>query len=180
MIYSTAFAGQHGDGVGFDVDMTETGAILKNDPKAIRFVSIRDVRVNFDSDVNVESIRKKHGNTLTPWPAKPPEKTIAFDDNKKGEPFPTGVRIDPGDGKPPIEALAKSQSDDKGNVKTLTLPTSPEVTVQNPKTPDGKDVTAAQLAAVAKGQQAGMTVIDSSNGRSYQVGAPQSPGGVGG
>ena len=74
-----------------------------------------------------------------------------------------------------MTAVAQSQSDAQGNVNTLTLPTTPETTVKNPTTPDGKPVTAKDLAALGQGQKKSLTVRDGVTGQQYQLGSPDTP-----
>ncbi len=150
------------------------------------WTSIRQIRIKIvdpggisSSDSNPVITVRKEGDKGTTSQlgnvrGKPAIKTgssITFDENaakeaspsnpKLSDPFPTGVTVRAGAGKPDYTGLMKSQIDTQtGSVESIKIPTDPEKVINNPRKADGSAITQADLFKLGQGQVPNITLRD--------------------
>lgn len=164
----------HGGGDGTGIFIDGSSAIrLKNGSETISMVQTKTVTVNYgdtggNNVVSLRSVASVPSDAPTPAPLDNRLPSQITDN------FKTGFQMDQGPGMPPLQGLATSNSDPQGNVRSLQLPTTPPMTVVDPKTPEGKPVTPQMLAGVASGNPASLTVVGA-DGSSHTIGQPSQP-----
>lgn len=112
--------------------------------------------------ISLRSVGKD--SQLQPKPTDKKDSTVSYDDKaaknedsskalKLSEPFPTGVSVSAGAGKPDFTGLMKSQLDTAtGNVERIVIPTDPPKTIDNPRKADNSPLTQLDLFKLGQGK----------------------------